>query len=151
MEMEGFGTPKNTFAQSRCAPTLSNSRAIWRKRWPRPFKKKKGFPNRASILLKQITPPFYSIKSGLHFSEQNRARVLESLFFLNRPCTSFLAHRMAIGLLWSKSRLGEHIFGCAKAIHLHLSINLLFLRYFSSFLFMFFLFVHQFICPKLKN
>ena len=108
-------------------------------------------PNRTSILFKQIAPSFYSRKSCLCFSEQNRARVWESLFFFNRPSASFLPHRTAIGLLWSKSRLGEHVFGCAKAIHLHLWINLLFVRYFPHFFSCFFLFVHQFICPKLKN
>ena len=57
VEMEGFGTPKIVFAQSRFAPRWSNSRAVMRKRRLRPILKK----NRLS-------------KSHLRFSEGNRAR-----------------------------------------------------------------------------
>ena len=54
VEMEGFGTRKNSFSQLRFAPPGSNSRAVRRKRWPRPILKikKTGFPNGASILVK---------------------------------------------------------------------------------------------------
>ena len=59
VEMEGLSTPKIAFAQSRVGPRSSNSRAVMRKRWPRPIFKK----NRLS-------------KSRLYFSEGNRASVL---------------------------------------------------------------------------
>ena len=38
-----------------------------------------GMPIR---IVNQIAPPFYLSKSRLRFSEQNHARILESLFFL---------------------------------------------------------------------
>ena len=41
VEMEGFGTPKIVFSQSRFAPPWSNSRVVRRKRRPRPIFKKK--------------------------------------------------------------------------------------------------------------
>ena len=56
VEIEGSSTPKITFAQSRVGPRSSNSRAVMRKRRPRPILKK----NRLS-------------KSRLRFSEGNHA------------------------------------------------------------------------------
>ena len=50
VEVDGFGTCKNTFAQSRFSPSNSNSHAMWRKRWARPvLKKKQVFQNGGAI------------------------------------------------------------------------------------------------------
>ena len=57
VEMEGSSTPKIEFAQSRVGPSSSNSRAVMRKRRPRPIFKKNRLP-----------------KSHLRFSEGNHAR-----------------------------------------------------------------------------
>ena len=90
-------------------------------------------------------------KSRLHFSEQNCVRDLESFLKKNRSQPSFSPHRVAIGPRRRKSRLGKCDFRCAKALHLHLWIKILFVRYFTHFFSCFFLFLHQFICPRLKN
>ena len=42
VEVDGFGTPKNTFFHSRFAPSNSNSAAMWRKRWAQPILNKKN-------------------------------------------------------------------------------------------------------------
>ena len=139
--------------------------------WSKKKKSSQAIPNLPSLvprlptgmpirIVNQIASAFYLSKSCLRFIQENRASILvnkiacafwKACFFLNRLSPSFLPHRTAIGVLWSKPRLGERVFGCVKAIHLHLWINLLFVRYFPHFFSCFFLFVHQFICPKLKN
>ena len=92
--------------------------------------------NHASFLVKRIA-------CAISFTKME-AQFVKPIFFKNWPRPSFSPHRAVIGPRRRKYRLGKHDFGCAKALHLHLWINLLFVRYFPHLFSCFFLFVHQF-------